>query len=47
MLKMAERVIGEGAAREGKVAADIGPDDARACSRPGSPRSASTCAAAS
>ena len=33
---MAERVIREGAAREGKVAADIGPDDARACSRPGS-----------
>jgi glycosyltransferase involved in cell wall biosynthesis/predicted metal-dependent phosphoesterase TrpH len=29
VLKMAERVIGEGAAREGKVAADIGPDDAR------------------
>ena len=27
---MAQRVIGEGAAREGKVAADIGPDDARA-----------------
>ena len=26
---MAQRVIGEGAAREGKVAADIGPDDAR------------------
>ena len=26
---MAERVIREGAAREGKVAADIGPDDAR------------------
>ncbi len=30
VLKMAERVIREGAAREGKVAADIGPDDARA-----------------
>ena len=29
VLKMAERVIGEGSAREGKVAADIGPDDAR------------------
>jgi len=29
VLKMAERVIREGAAREGKVAADIGPDDAR------------------
>jgi len=29
VLKMAERVIGEGAAREGKVAADLGPDDAR------------------
>ena len=29
VLKMAERVIGEGAAREGKVAADIGPEDAR------------------
>jgi glycosyltransferase involved in cell wall biosynthesis/predicted metal-dependent phosphoesterase TrpH len=29
VLKMAERVISEGAAREGKVAADIGPDDAR------------------
>jgi glycosyltransferase involved in cell wall biosynthesis/predicted metal-dependent phosphoesterase TrpH len=29
VLKMAERVICEGAAREGKVAADIGPDDAR------------------
>jgi glycosyltransferase involved in cell wall biosynthesis/predicted metal-dependent phosphoesterase TrpH len=28
VLKMAERVIREGAAREGKVAADIGPDDA-------------------
>jgi glycosyltransferase involved in cell wall biosynthesis/predicted metal-dependent phosphoesterase TrpH len=30
VLKMAQRAIGEGAAREGKVAADIGPDDARA-----------------
>lgn len=30
VLKMAERVIREGAAREGKVATDIGPDDARA-----------------
>ena len=30
VLKMAERVIREGAAREGKVASDIGPDDARA-----------------
>ena len=29
VLKMAERVIREGAAREGKVAADIGPEDAR------------------
>jgi glycosyltransferase involved in cell wall biosynthesis/predicted metal-dependent phosphoesterase TrpH len=29
VLKMAERVIGEGAARGGKVAADLGPDDAR------------------
>jgi glycosyltransferase involved in cell wall biosynthesis/predicted metal-dependent phosphoesterase TrpH len=29
VLKMAERVISEGAAREGKVAADIGPEDAR------------------
>jgi glycosyltransferase involved in cell wall biosynthesis len=29
VLKMAERVLGEGAAREGKVAADIGPEDAR------------------
>ena len=29
VLKMAERVIREGSAREGKVAADIGPDDAR------------------
>lgn len=30
VLKMAERVVREGAAREGKVAADIGPEDARA-----------------
>jgi glycosyltransferase involved in cell wall biosynthesis/predicted metal-dependent phosphoesterase TrpH len=29
VLKMAERVIREGSAREGKVAADVGPDDAR------------------
>ncbi len=29
VLKMAERVIREGDAREGKIAADIGPDDAR------------------
>src|ERR1700742_667322 len=29
VLKMAERVIREGSAREGKVAADIGPEDAR------------------
>ena len=29
VLKMAERVIREGAAREGKVATDVGPDDAR------------------
>ncbi|MFN8162894.1 MAG: glycosyltransferase [Solirubrobacterales bacterium] len=29
VLKMSERVIREGAAREGKIAADIGPDDAR------------------
>jgi glycosyltransferase involved in cell wall biosynthesis/predicted metal-dependent phosphoesterase TrpH len=29
VLKMAERVIREGAAREGKIAADIGPEDAR------------------
>ena len=28
-MKMAERVIREGNAREGKVAADIGPEDAR------------------
>jgi glycosyltransferase involved in cell wall biosynthesis/predicted metal-dependent phosphoesterase TrpH len=30
LLKMAERVIREGAAREGKIAADVGPGDARA-----------------
>jgi glycosyltransferase involved in cell wall biosynthesis/predicted metal-dependent phosphoesterase TrpH len=30
VLKIAQRVVGEGAAREGAVAADIGPDDARA-----------------
>jgi glycosyltransferase involved in cell wall biosynthesis/predicted metal-dependent phosphoesterase TrpH len=30
VLKMAERVIREGAAREGKIAADVGPGDARA-----------------
>ena len=30
VMKIAQRVIGEGAAREGKVASDIGPDDARA-----------------
>ena len=30
VLKIAQRTIGEGAAREGKVARDIGPDDARA-----------------
>jgi glycosyltransferase involved in cell wall biosynthesis/predicted metal-dependent phosphoesterase TrpH len=30
VLKIAQRTIAEGAAREGKVAADIGPDDARA-----------------
>jgi glycosyltransferase involved in cell wall biosynthesis/predicted metal-dependent phosphoesterase TrpH len=29
VLKIAQRVIGEGAAREGKVATDIGPDDGR------------------
>jgi glycosyltransferase involved in cell wall biosynthesis/predicted metal-dependent phosphoesterase TrpH len=29
VLKMAERAIREGAAREGRIAADIGPDDAR------------------
>lgn len=29
VLKMAERVIGEGAARGGKVATDLGPEDAR------------------
>jgi len=30
VLKMAERVIREGTAREGKIAADVGPEDARA-----------------
>ncbi len=30
VMKIAQRVISEGAAREGKVAADIGPEDARA-----------------
>jgi glycosyltransferase involved in cell wall biosynthesis/predicted metal-dependent phosphoesterase TrpH len=30
VLKIAQRTISEGAARQGKVAADIGPDDARA-----------------
>jgi len=30
VLKIAQRTISEGAAREGKIAADIGPDDARA-----------------
>jgi glycosyltransferase involved in cell wall biosynthesis/predicted metal-dependent phosphoesterase TrpH len=30
VLKITQRVIGEGAAREGKVATDIGPEDARA-----------------
>jgi len=30
VMKMAERVVSQGAVREGKVAADIGPDDARA-----------------
>jgi glycosyltransferase involved in cell wall biosynthesis/predicted metal-dependent phosphoesterase TrpH len=30
VLKMAERVIREGAAREGKIAADVGPEDAAA-----------------
>jgi glycosyltransferase involved in cell wall biosynthesis len=30
VLKMAERVIREGAARNGKIAADVGPEDARA-----------------
>jgi glycosyltransferase involved in cell wall biosynthesis/predicted metal-dependent phosphoesterase TrpH len=29
VLKIAQRTVGQGAAREGKVAADIGPDDAR------------------
>jgi|tagenome__1003787_1003787.scaffolds.fasta_scaffold20989066_7 glycosyltransferase involved in cell wall biosynthesis/predicted metal-dependent phosphoesterase TrpH len=33
VLKMAERVIREGAARNGKIAADIGPGDARALLR--------------
>ena len=28
--KIAQRVVGEGAAREGTIAADVGPDDARA-----------------
>ena len=40
-------MIGEGAAREGKVAADIGPDDARALLEAWLARSGSTCAAAS
>src|SRR5512146_2796066 len=30
VLKIAQRVVGEGGAREGAIAADIGPDDARA-----------------
>jgi glycosyltransferase involved in cell wall biosynthesis len=30
VLKIAQRVVGQGAAREGALAADIGPDDARA-----------------
>ena len=30
VLKIAQRVVGQGAAREGAIAADIGPDDARA-----------------
>jgi glycosyltransferase involved in cell wall biosynthesis/predicted metal-dependent phosphoesterase TrpH len=30
VLKIAQRVVGEGTAREGAIAADIGPDDARA-----------------
>jgi len=30
VLKIAQRVVGEGAEREGAIAADIGPDDARA-----------------
>jgi glycosyltransferase involved in cell wall biosynthesis/predicted metal-dependent phosphoesterase TrpH len=30
VMKIAQRVLSEGSAREGKVAADIGPDDARA-----------------
>ncbi len=29
VLKIAQRVVGQGAAREGKIAADIGPEDAR------------------
>jgi glycosyltransferase involved in cell wall biosynthesis len=29
VMKIAQRVVGQGAVREGKVAADIGPDDAR------------------
>jgi glycosyltransferase involved in cell wall biosynthesis/predicted metal-dependent phosphoesterase TrpH len=29
VMKIAQRVVGQGTAREGKVAADIGPDDAR------------------
>ena len=48
VLKMAERVIREGAAREGKVATDIGPDDARCLLEAWlARRRASTCAAAS
>ncbi|HEX5989418.1 MAG TPA: glycosyltransferase [Solirubrobacterales bacterium] len=34
VLKMAERVIREGAARGGKIAADVGPEDARALLEP-------------
>jgi glycosyltransferase involved in cell wall biosynthesis/predicted metal-dependent phosphoesterase TrpH len=30
VLKIAQRVVGEGSAREGAIAADVGPDDARA-----------------
>jgi glycosyltransferase involved in cell wall biosynthesis/predicted metal-dependent phosphoesterase TrpH len=30
VLKIAQRVVGQGAAREGAIAADLGPDDARA-----------------
>jgi glycosyltransferase involved in cell wall biosynthesis/predicted metal-dependent phosphoesterase TrpH len=30
VLKIAQRVVGQGAAREGAIAADVGPDDARA-----------------